>query len=427
MATKLKGLKISKVDFVDAGANQRANIAFFKRDAAKGGENMPKENPVKKFIAAIAKAVGMGEDEAGSALSAIAKAGAKTFNEEMVTVEVRQILDEIWDMSSAYRSSLCSVMRDDEVKDKKSLMLQNTDQFCTAIRSCIERWANSQSSDVAKSVKQPEMSEEEAAIAKARAEAFIAKVEGKGKTAKDADDVEPDNQDKNGDPQSTPKKGETTMAKSANKAEGEEDDMKINKSLLTSEERMFLEAIEKKAGIADNVAEEESVANTSVTKGADTVALATSVQEAGQKPVAKSQPEDVFAGLPTAVTDIIKNLQKKADDAENRELMEVAKKYEILGTKADDLMPVLKGLKKEPAQYEKTIAMLDSAVAATAGAFAEIGKRGSLDNPNGSAWDKIEKKAAEIRKAAPDMGYHEAIDKACSENPELVAEYESNR
>ena len=88
---------------------------------------------------------------------------------------------------------------------------------------------------------------------------------------------------------------------------------------------------------------------------------------------------------------------------------------------------MLKALKKDGTQYDKTIALLDSAVAATAGIFAEVGKRGSQESANGSAWDKIEKKAAEIRKNEPSLGYHESIDKACAQNPELVAEYEDNR
>lgn len=343
MATRLKGLKISKVDFVDAGANQRANILLFKRGTAKGGESMPEKSIAKRFIAAIAKAVGMGEDEAGDALSAIAKDGARSFSEEMAPAAV------------------------------------------------------------------------------------LSKAGGDGRDKnKAAEDVEPDNPDADGNPQTTPKKGETTKTKKASKPEGVEDDMRIDKSLLTPEERKFLEDIEKKAGVAEE-GTAAPAAEHPVTKGKDAPASSAGVPEAGQESVAKGQTGDMFEGLPAAVVDIIKNLQSRAEEAENRELLEVAKKYEILGTKADDLLPVLKGLKKSPEQYEKTVALLDAAVAATAGTFAEIGKKGSLENPNGSAWDRIEKKAAELRKNDAAMGYHEAIDKICSEHPELVAEYEQNR
>ncbi len=40
---------------------------------------------------------------------------------------------------------------------------------------------------------------------------------------------------------------------------------------------------------------------------------------------------------------------------------------------------------------------------------------------------QIEKKAEEIRKAAPAMTCAEAIDKACIDNPDLVHQYEANR
>lgn len=43
MAYKLKDLIITKVDFVDAGANQRANILLCKR-APEGGESKMTEN-----------------------------------------------------------------------------------------------------------------------------------------------------------------------------------------------------------------------------------------------------------------------------------------------------------------------------------------------------------------------------------------------
>ena len=75
MANKLKDLQITKVDFVDAGANQRANIMLFKRDAPKGGETVNTKNPVKKFLSSIAKALGITEDEAQNGIVGIAKEG----------------------------------------------------------------------------------------------------------------------------------------------------------------------------------------------------------------------------------------------------------------------------------------------------------------------------------------------------------------
>ena len=70
-ANNVKDLTITKVDFVDAGANQRANITLFKRDPTKGGEKV--SNPVKKFISTMAKRLGISESETAAGIQAIAK------------------------------------------------------------------------------------------------------------------------------------------------------------------------------------------------------------------------------------------------------------------------------------------------------------------------------------------------------------------
>ena len=76
MAAKLKNLKISKVDFVDEGANPDADIKMTKR---KDGENPPAEadgrkdarSVLKKLFNFIGKAAGIDEDEIDSAVDEI--------------------------------------------------------------------------------------------------------------------------------------------------------------------------------------------------------------------------------------------------------------------------------------------------------------------------------------------------------------------
>ena len=66
MATKLKNLKITKVDFVDDGANPEAHIRLFKsKDGVEpphdeGAEKKP--NIWKRLITAITKAAGSEPD-----------------------------------------------------------------------------------------------------------------------------------------------------------------------------------------------------------------------------------------------------------------------------------------------------------------------------------------------------------------------------
>ena len=408
MSNKLKDLQITKVDFVDAGANQRANIMLFKRNAPKGGETVSTENPVKKFLSSIAKALGITEDEAQNGIVSIAKEGATTFSEEMAAANVREIMDEIWTMTDAYRTSLFSIMRDTDIADKQALMIQSTEEFCNAVKECAAKWAAGQTSQVAKSIEPYDLSDEEVEMAKSRLEAMVEK-------AAASKEVKPDETDKNGDPKTTPKKVDNKGVKPNVKKEGVED-MEINKSLLTDAEKAFLEAIEKKAGV-----QKEQTGDPATD---DVAKAATETKsEAAEQPKAT---DDVLKGQTAVVDSLVKSLQSKVDELETRELNEIAKKYEVVGQKPEDLVPLLKSLKGDHEQYNRLIAALDSAAAASEKAFTEIGKRGSVSETGAdAAWAKIEKKAEELRKAEPTLSYYEACDKACEQNPDLVHEYEA--
>lgn len=202
---------------------------------------------------------------------------------------------------------------------------------------------------------------------------------------------------------------------------GVDEDMKIDKSKLTAEELAQLEAIEKKAGVT----EDPAPAATDPAPAADPVSKQTTGTPAAADPAAEG--DDIYKGLHPAVAAELKELRKRADAAEERELQSVAKKYEILGKKPDELVKTLKSLKSNGGTaYDDMIGILDASLAAVekSGAFREIGKSGS-GTPD--AWAQIEKHADEILKAAPTMTRAQAIDKACDQHPELVAEYEQNR
>ncbi len=191
----------------------------------------------------------------------------------------------------------------------------------------------------------------------------------------------------------------------------EEEEMKIDKSKLTPEELAQLEAIEKKAGI-----QEEPNTEGEVNKGANDDGTQ-NTEPAG---------EDIYKDLHPEVAAELKALRKRADEAEERELAEVAKKYELIGKKPDELVKTLKSLKKAGGSaYNDMISVLDGALrlAEESGAFSEVGKSGS-GQPD--AWAQIEKHAAEIMKVAPTLTRAQAIEKVCDQHPELVAEYEQN-
>ena len=199
--------------------------------------------------------------------------------------------------------------------------------------------------------------------------------------------------------------------------------MKIDKSKLTPEELAQLEAIEKKAGVQKD---DTPPAAEDVNKGTE--------KKDDTQPTEKAAPaaedeggEDIYKGLHPAVAAELKELHKRADAAEERELTEVAKKYEILGKKPEELAKTLKTLKAAGGTaYDDMIGVLDASLASVekSGAFNEVGKSRS-GQPD--AWTQIEKHAEDIMKAAPAMNRAQAIEKACEQHPELVAEYEQNR
>lgn len=193
---------------------------------------------------------------------------------------------------------------------------------------------------------------------------------------------------------------------------GVDEDMKIDKNKLTPEEVAQYDAIVAKAGIQEDH-----------THATDLVDKNKTTEPAGNEPT----DDDIYKGLHPVVAAELKKLRKRADEAEDRELQSVAKKYEILGKKPEELAKTLKTLKAAGGTaYEDMISVLDQSLAAVekSGAFSEIGKSGS-GTPD--AWAQIEKHADEILKAAPTVTRAQAIDKACDQHPELVAEYEQNR
>ena len=84
MATKLKNLRISKVDFVDEGANPDAHIKLTKSKGEKGqstGENGDKNGFVSRLFGFIGKKAGMNQEEIDSAVEEVLK--GKEFDPEI--------------------------------------------------------------------------------------------------------------------------------------------------------------------------------------------------------------------------------------------------------------------------------------------------------------------------------------------------------
>ena len=407
---KLKDLEVTKVDFVDNGDNKGANVVLFKRGEGPPPDEPKADNIFQRFVAGLFKSVGATEAQASGIIEEIAKGGgeAETFGEKMLQQQLRRTADEIWNYCYALQESLCSILRDTEVpaENKPTLMTQSCAEFMAAVTAAIPKWSVGVPTKVEKSADKP-LTEERLQIAKearARLDDMIQKAEPTTPAQTEADK----------DPATNP-----IIVNKSISAKGENADMKIDKSKLSPEELATLDTIEKKAGISEDT-----------TTATDPVAKAA---EPAPTTPAVGDTDDIYKGMHPAVAEELRNLRKFREETEDREILAVAKKYELLGKKPEELAPVLKSLKAAGGTaYADMIGILDAnlAVIQASPAFNEIGKRGGNGAPVNdadAAWAQIEKKAEEIRKAAPAMTCAEAIDKACIDNPDLVHQYEANR
>ena len=133
--------------------------------------------------------------------------------------------------------------------------------------------------------------------------------------------------------------------------------------------------------------------------------------------VAKS---DGFEELTATLQDLTNRLNAHIEKAEDAEFRKIAERYEILGTPAEKLAPMLKAASKSnPQMYETAIKVLDGALSAVekAGTFEEIGKRGDGLKPDTQT--QIQAFATEIQKSQPKLTWRQALDEAFQQHPEL--------
>lgn len=410
MATKLKNLKITKVDFVDDGANPEAHIRLFKsKDGVEpphdeGAEKKP--NIWKRLITAITKAAGSETDtsELESVIDDIQKS-SESFGERIAEVKNRKIADEIWDICYALQSSLCSILNDEDMDGTSAAtaMQESLDEFSEFTKEAISQWSSGKATNI---VKKEEVTASDLAMMKSIRNRLDDTIEKAEKAQEEPGAEDPKKKDQN---------------KKQNDAKGAEE-MKIDKSKLTPAELAFLQSIEKRYG------EEEGAGAEGVTPPAQNTdpTQATGVGKANTPAQGTDGGEDIYKGMHPAVRAELENLKKFREATEERELEGVAKKYEIIGKKKEELVPVLKNLKAAGGTaYTDMIAVLDGAVAAVekSGAFTEIGKSGGAGTTDGAAWLKAETQAAEVMKSK-NVTKAQALDEVFQNDPELAAECE---
>lgn len=406
MAQKIEELEVTKVDFVDRGANPDAHIMLFKRDESgdEGTEQNPPddvmdnskhESALKRFITAIGKRLGFETEDINAAVEEIAKGDSASYNEIAAKQDINAISDQMWNMGYALRSSLISILSDSDVSDKSNAMNESLTQFVSAMQDAIGQWTAGKTS-VSKAAIET-VTEDDVRVLEAdrqRIDSLIAKA--------------------------IPENGNVV-----DESKGEND--MIDTSKMTPAEKLFYEDLKKRYTVEEPVT--AAVASASATVVPENTTVPENNTEIA-KAAPANEPEDIYAGMHPAVAAELKMLKKRAEDADNRELTEIAKKYEIIGKKPEELVPVLKSLKQAGGSaYTDMITILDASVEAVnkSAMFAEVGKSGSfVTGSENGAWAKIEKKADDIQAQNPKLGRHEAIDMACMQNPDLVHDYESN-
>ena len=416
MATKLKNLRIKKVDFVDEGANPDAHIGMIKRkdgvgQATEEDEKKESGNILKRLFGFIGKAAGMDQSEIDSAIDEIQKGSSMSFTERINAVNNGKIADEMWDVCYALQSSLCSILNDEDMDSTgtATAMQESLDEFYAVVQESISKWSSGKAASVVR--KNEEVSEADLEIMKAAVARLNESIEKASKDAKSEEESEEDESDDNENPK------------------GDEEEMKIDKSKLTDAERAFLESIEKRYGTDD-----ETVPGTSGTETtpapapAEPTVTKSVTQPAADATATTEEPDSIYKGLHPAVRAELEGLKKFREDAEARELTEVAKKYAIIGKKEDELVPLFKSLRAAGGTaYNDMIAVLDQAVATVekSGAFSEIGKSGHGSGTVGAAEAKVEAIAKGYMEKDSSLDYASAMAKAWEDNPELMDEYEA--
>lgn len=437
MATKLKNLRIKKVDFVDEGANPDAHIRMLKRkgEGVQQGDGEPAGSAGKmlgKLLSFIGKAAGMGQEEIDTAVEQIEKDSAASFREKLNEARMRKIADEIWDTCFALQASLCSVLTDEALDSAGATeaMQASLEEFDAAVRGFIAQWSGGIAAGIVK--RKEEVSRKDVEIMKSAVERLNASIQKfNGETLEDEDSGEGKTSKKEEDSENGQKPEQEPVNEESQKGEGKE--MKIDKSKLTDAERAFLESIEKRYGAeggTESGSMEGSMGQQPAREGADMVksaAVPIATPSMGTPMQQEEEADGIYKGLHPAVRAELEGLKKFREAAEERELAQVVKKYAVIGKKEEELVPMLKGLKAAGGSaYQDMISVLDHAVDAVekSGVFSEIGKSGHGAQGGSQAEARIDGIAKGYMEKDPGLSHLEAVAKAWENNPEIMDEYE---
>lgn len=314
---------------------------------------------------------------------------AESFSDKLKENAMWDVFDQIWQFTNALNNSLIDILRDEEAENKAELMNKSLDEFYGAVGLAIESWSKGNLSEY-RIVSESGNDDEVSKILKGLIAKSITGELTEDVAAQLAEALE-------------------GFGKSKTDNEGGNEEMKfddIDTSKLTPEEVQQLESLAKKAG----------------TKESEPTPPPQGNEPALGEPVEKGKLEGAEFELPPEMAKEFEELKKFRADAEDRELTAIAKKYEILGQKPEELVPLLKSLKAAGGNaYDTMIASLDSSYEAVqkSAAFEEVGKSGH-GSADGSAWAEAETKAVELMKSKSNMTKAQALDAVLASDPALA-------
>lgn len=370
--TKLEDLEVKKIDAVDIGADQKANILIKKR----GGAEEPKGNFFKRFFNAFCDSLGVNSEDVRKSM----EDEATSFDDVMNEKKIYDVRDQIWNACNSLEQSIVSILLDKECEDKQAAIAQSIDQFKAFSDDASKSWIK---------LERAATDKEDTVVAD---DFEIAKMQEVIEKSCDPETINKEKREK-------------------------ENEMAFDISNMTEEEKKeALKALQDDANKQDTQKRFNSGA------GED------QIQEAVNKAMSNAM-EDVTKNFFDMMAKIMEPIQKRAEEAEQKSLEEVAKKYELLGTKAEELVPVLKSMKATSDEaYNNFIASMDNnlAVIQKSGLFEEIGKSGGAhtgnDDTEGVA--KMNAKVAEIKKSMPNLTDAQAQDIVMQNDPELRAMFD---
>ena len=371
MATRLKNLRLDRIDLVDRGASQDehgegAHVILFKRAeqvAKQPTEAAPNSNSNSNN----------GEQ-------------ARTFNEmlaERMDSEVyTDAKDELWDYVYALQNALCSALKDAAVTDKAAAMRNDVMQFQAALQEAIPIWSGG------------------GAVYK------VGRKVSAGRMAR-----------------------LRTMYEhlKAIMTEGGEDMVKMDVNKLAPEVQAHIVEIEKAAKD-----EQERLAKRVAELEAEVKKLAPGPT---QEDLMKNVPDAIKKQMEDQAKEIKDTKEKLAKSEDERLAKqyetEVAGSFGALALDPAKDGPVLKAvdqkLTKEEAARVREILTSTNALLEKSDLFVELGAGGAGGSASGTAWAQIQKLAKDKVDKKECATIEQAIDAVAKEHPELYAQHEDEQ